>query len=597
MFKVLFPNQNKEIRCSKEDTIAAASAELGFPLDLVCGGKGTCNKCKVEIEKDGTRQEVLACQEKVSDGLIVYLTDDNIVHKAAILTDSLETDLVIETSVKKIFVDRNGLKTPAYQGDWEHIAKQLGSEVTTPKLPLLQKLSSLMQLERSEGLTFVIKDDKTLLDIELNNTSAKNYGIAADLGSTSVVVYLFDLNSGKKIGTYSALNGQITEGADVISRIMAAINLPDGIKQLQSKVVTTINDLISQAVQENTIERENIYTLVICGNSAMQHLFLGLHPGSLGRSPYKNIILGDVEATGSELDIRINPNGIIHFLPLIGGFVGADTSAVLLALPENELKGKRLIIDLGTNGEILLGNGKEWLATSCAAGPALEGATIQFGMRGTNGAIERVKLNDGKVEVRVIAGEKAKGICGSGIVDAIGEMFKAGLITNQGRLLTRENYLDVCKPENAGFADNLDTIDGVRVFYLTDEAETADNGRIYIDQKDIRSVQLAKSALYTGCILLLDELGMQGEELEEILIAGAFGNYIDADNAQVVGLFPKYTNVPIRSIGNAAGAGSTNYLLSKAVRTAASEIVASVGHFELASHPSFQEKYLENTKF
>ncbi|UWG97694.1 ASKHA domain-containing protein [Dehalobacter sp. DCM] len=596
MIKVLFPNQNAEIHADENETIAVVSSKLGYPLDLVCGGKGTCQKCKVEIEKDGRRQEVLACQEKVSDGLIVYLTDDNIIHQATILTESLETDIVIESSIRKIFLDRNALKTPAYEGDWEHIAIQLGSDLQTPELPLLQKLSVLMQREDTEGLTFTMKDN-TVLDIEINNTVAHNYGLAADLGSTSVVIYLFDLNNGKKLGTYSALNGQIAEGADVISRIMAAINHPDGIHLLQSKVVNTINDLIDQAVQENRIQRENIYTLVICGNSAMQHLFLGLHPGSLGKSPYKNVILGDVEASGKELGIGINPHGIVHFLPLIGGFVGADTSAVLLALPESELKGKKLIIDLGTNGEILLGNGKKWLATSCAAGPALEGATIHYGMRGTNGAIERVKLANGAVKIEVIGKEKAKGICGSGIVDAIGEMFKAGLITEQGRMLTRENYLEICSPENAGFADNLDTVDGVRVFYLTDEDQTVDKGRIYIDQRDIRSVQLAKSALYTGCVLLLDELGMHGEDLDEILIAGAFGNYIDADNAQVVGLFPKYENVPIRSIGNAAGAGSTNYLLSRPVRSATPGILATVGHFELAAHPSFQEKYLENTKF
>ncbi len=596
MKKVLFPSQNKEILCQKNDTVAVACSGLGYPLDLVCGGKGTCKKCTVEIEKDGIRQEVLACQEPVSDGLIVYLKYGDYKHEASILTDRIETELNIDPTVKKIFIDKKFLKTPFYYGDWEHIQAKVPVRINTPALCLLQKLSQLMQKQEMDGITLVLRDEQ-LLDIEQGDTSASNYGFAVDLGSTSVVAYLYDLNSGKKVGVYSALNGQITEGADVISRIMAAMKNPEGLKILQRKVAETINALILEAIQQNQISAENIYTMVICGNSAMQHLFLGLHPGSLGRTPYTNTILSEVLTTARELSLNIHPNAIIDFLPLIGGFVGADTLAVLLALPEGERQGNRLIIDLGTNGEILLGNEKKWLATSTAAGPALEGATICFGMRGTNGAIERVKLSEGKIELKVIGGEHPKGICGSGIVDAVAEMLKAELISKEGRLLSPDKYLKVCRPENQRFANNLANLDGVSVFYLMDEGQSGDNDRIYISQKDIRAVQLAKSAIYTGCMLLMKEYGLEGEDLEEILIAGAFGNYIDAPSAQVLGLFPNFSNVPIRSIGNAAGAGASNFLLSRNIRINTLILLAKITHFDLAANPAFQQEYLQNTGF
>jgi uncharacterized 2Fe-2S/4Fe-4S cluster protein (DUF4445 family) len=595
MKKVLFPNQNKEILCQENDTVAAACSSLGYPLDLVCGGKGTCKKCTVEIERDGIRQEVLACQEPVSDGLIVYLKYEDYKHEASILTDRIETELNIDPPVKKIFIDKKFLKTPFYYGDWEHIQATISFRIDTPALCLLQKLSMLMQKQEMTGITLVLRDEQ-LLDIEQGDTSASNYGFAVDLGSTSVVAYLYDLNSGKKVGVYSALNGQITEGADVISRIMVAINNPEGLKILQRKVVETINTLILEAIQQNRISAENIYTMVICGNSAMQHLFLGLHPGSLGRTPYTNTILNEVLTAARELSLNIHPNAVIDFLPLIGGFVGADTLAVLLALPERERQGNRLIIDLGTNGEILLGNEQKWLATSTAAGPALEGATIRFGMRGTNGAIERVKLSEGKIKLKVIGGEQPKGICGSGIVDAVAEMLKAELISKEGRLLPPDKYLKVCRPENQRFADYLAKIDGVSVFYLMDEGHN-DNDRIYISQKDIRAVQLAKSAIYTGCMLLMKEYGLKGEDLEEILIAGAFGNYIDASSARVLGLFPNFPNAPIRSIGNAAGAGASNFLLSRNIRINTLILLAKVTHFDLAANPAFQQEYLQNTGF
>ena len=588
MKKIIFVNQNKELFVAEQETVAQACAKAGFSLNMVCGGKGTCQKCKVTIEENGSTREVLACQEKIKTDLKIYLKDSDFTHNASILTATNSHQIPFSPAVKKIFLPAEQLLAPAYRGSWEHIQQVMGNKLHAPSLALLQKLAALSQKKELTGLTFVCWNN-VLLDIEENDTTKRCFGLAIDLGTTSVVAYLYDLNTGQKLGTYSSLNSQISEGADVITRINTAINQPDGLARLQQKAIATINNLIEQASATLALDFSEIYTIAICGNSAMQHLFLGLNPGSLGRSPFTNITSDAVTARAKELDIRMHPNGIVHFLPLIGGFVGADTTAVLLALTEDELKETRLIVDLGTNGEILLGNEHRFYATSTAAGPALEGATIEFGMRGTNGAIERVKLSGGKVEIQVIGSEKARGICGSGIVDAIAEMLKIGIITKDGRLLTAVEFLKNCSAEHKGLAANLAKVKNINVFYLTED--------IYISQKDIRSVQLAKSAICTGCLLLLQECGGEAAQLKEILISGAFGNYIDVNNAQAIGLIPKWENVPIRSIGNAAGAGTINFLLSAQAREYTSKILPKVVHVNLAEHPDFQKAYFANIIF
>ncbi|NLP43626.1 MAG: DUF4445 domain-containing protein [Peptococcaceae bacterium] len=588
MKKITFVNQNKEIYFAEQETIAQACAKAGFSLNMVCGGKGTCKKCKVTIEENGSRREVLACQEKIKADTKIYLEDSDFSHSASILTATNSLQVALSPAVKKIFLTAEQLLAPPYSSNWEHIQKLVKSKLHPPSLELLQKLSMLNQNKELTGLTLVCWND-VLLDIEENDTTKRSFGLAIDLGSTSIVAYLYDLNSGTKVGTFSALNSQISEGADVITRINTAINQPDGLARLQQKVIATINKLIEEASSSLALSSWEIYTIAICGNSAMQHLFLGLNPGSLGRTPFTNIILDQVTIQAKELDIQINPNGIIHFLPLIGGFVGADTTAVLLSLSEDELKETKLIVDLGTNGELLLGNEQGFYATSTAAGPALEGATIEFGMRGTNGAIEKVKLSGGTVETQVIGSEKARGICGSGIIDAVAEMLKIGVINKKGRLLTAEEYLEICSTEHKGLAANLGKVNNINVFYLTKE--------IYISQKDIRSVQLAKSAICTGCLLLMNEYGLEGSQLKEILISGAFGNYIDVDNAKTIGLIPNFENVPVRSIGNAAGTGTINFLLSAPLRANTSEILQKVTHVNLAAHPDFQKIYFENINF
>lgn len=590
--KVIFPLLKKEILISSTATIAKACELVGIPQDLVCGGKGTCKKCQVKIERNSKIETVLSCQENVMDGIKVFITNEN--KKTNILTENSISNIRFNPAIKKIYLDKSNLITPHCSGDWEHICNKLGIPTNLPKFNLLKNLPHLIHDKSNSGLTFTIWKD-TIINIEPEDTSDQLYGLAIDLGTTSVVAYLYNLITEEKIGVYSSLNGQISEGADVISRIVSCINKTDGLEILQNKVIKTINKLIDSAVKENMIKNNSICEIAICGNSTMQHLFLGLHPEFLGMSPFTSVIQRDISLTAEELNLSINPNGIIHFLPLIGGFVGADTTGVLLSLPEYESKKLRLIIDLGTNGEIVIGNKDKYIATSTAAGPALEGAGIEYGMRGTTGAIERVKIIDGKVTLKVIGNETPIGICGSGLIDAIAEILRVGIINFRGKMLSKEEYIKSCKPNHMDLANNLCKVDGINVFMLYNDVQS--ENRVYISQKDVRNVQLAKGAIYTGCVLLLKKYGLKGENLDEILIAGAFGNYIDTRNGQYIGLLPSFDGVPVKSIGNAAGLGAQKFLISEEVQNNALPLASNVKHLELASDQDFQREYMKNTYF
>lgn len=592
--KVYFPNQKNSIFVDRNVTVASACAEAGLALDLVCGGKGKCGKCRVEIIKHGTKSTVLACQEKVTEEMEVLLYENQISKKANILTQSQIAPIKINPAVKKIHLQKEFYKTPTCEGTWDHINKQLESPIEIFPLDVLQKSPFILHNESLDGVDLVVWESE-LIDVREENKDI--YGCAVDIGTTTVVAYFYNLCSGKMIGVYSSLNGQVSEGADVITRIVASIQDTKSLVRLQGKIIDTLNQLVEQAVKQHNIDYSDIYYMVLCGNSAMQHLFLGLHPEYLGKYPFTSITKRDVVAKAKELNLNINPNAVVHFLPLIGGFVGADTTAVLISLPESSLVDKRLIIDLGTNGEIVIGNKDRMLAASTAAGPALEGAGIRFGMRGTNGAIERVALEDGQVRISVIGNEKPLGICGSGLIDAVAELLRVGVINERGRLLNRDEYLAQCAPENRNLAERIEKIDDMNCFVLTSSQQAEEGIKIYLTQKDIRSVQLAKGAIYTGCMLLIKEYGIDPTELKEILIAGAFGNYIDISKGQYIGLLPQFEGVPTRSIGNAAGAGVQRFMMSREVRETTIKLQKKITHVELASNPNFQSEYFKNLNF
>lgn len=436
-------------------------------------------------------------------------------------------------------------------------------------------------------MNFVLFNNE-IIDLVPSNEEIKAYGVAFDIGTTSVVGYLYDLTNGVLIHQYSSLNKQISFGGDVISRIDYASSSHENLINIHHAIIETVNNILSNLFYESKITADAVYDCVFCGNSTMANLFLGLNPLHLGLSPFTGTSRDTVILNAEELNININPLGKITFLPLLGGFVGADTTAVLLGLPKDDRY--RLMIDLGTNGEIAVGNPNKYFVASTACGPALEGAGIHMGMRGTTGAIEKITLVDNEICCHVIGDAPPLGFCGSGIIDAIAFLFREKLIYDRGNFIKGEDLDNHPFKDRFGIDEN-----NQRYFIFVRHTDNPNGKEMIITQKDVRQVQLAKAAIFTGCRLLTEKYGIKGQDLKEITLAGAFGNYIDIKNAQFIGLLPKIEGVPIRSIGNGAGTGSQLFLLSQDEAKRCDEIPKITTHIELATDPHFSHLYMENT--
>ena len=583
--QVNFPLLEKSITVETGTTVADACSLVGFPQNLVCGGKGKCQKCLVTVRENGLVSQVLGCQHAISQNIEIFISQE------ADLSQILETtdndQLSFNPRVKVVNVPFSELKTDMCSYDHETIRKVLDQPVTIPSLAVLQKFPAAFHSKDSSSLNFVLFDNE-LIDIVPGDSEFKAYGVAFDIGTTSVVGYLYDFTTGVLVSQDSALNKQISFGGDVISRIDFASASAENLKKIQNSILETINDILSNLYSESNLSQESIYGCVFCGNSTMSHLFFGLNPVHLGLAPFTGITRDKITLTASDLAINMNPLGRITFLPLLGGFVGADTTAVLLSLPKDD--SYRLMIDLGTNGEIAVGNQNRYYVASTACGPALEGAGIHMGMRGTSGAIEKVAIVDNDIRYHVIGNVPPIGFCGSGIIDAIAMLFKEGLIYDRGNFVKGDD-LEAHPLKDRFKVDET----GQRYFVFVSKEDHPDGKEMVITQKDIRQVQLAKAAIYTGCCLLIENFGIQPTDLTEIVIAGAFGNYIDVDNAQFIGLLPKFEGVPIRSIGNGAGTGVQLFLLSQDEAKRCEAIPKITTHVELATDPNFSRTYMGNT--
>lgn len=581
--EVLFPNQGRSLLLPRGITLADACEAADFPLDLVCSGRGTCGKCRIWIrEADGSQHEVLACRTRLDRPLHILLKEEDYIHRAQLMTAGHSQRLYdFSPSLAKRYVAPEQL-TPAYCG-----------QVLDMDAPLLlAELSRLMQQSDAsgqpqpteQGLTLIYHGEE-LLAIQRGNSTAQLYGAACDIGTTSVALYIFDLVSGKLLHTGSALNGQITHGADVISRISYCQSRPDGTQELQRLILDTLDQLLTEASEKVPGLLQDLFSLAICGNTTMQHLFFGFYPGALGHSPFVSLSHHTQTCRAGDLNLKLPANCHVTFLPLLGGFVGADTTAVLLTLPEdNKL---RLAIDLGTNGEIVLGKPGKRLAASTACGPALEGGSLACGMRGTNGAVDDVQIRDGQLHFHCIGDETAKGICGSGIVDLAAALLTEGLMDASGRLLSREEYLNQ-RPGSA-LAQHLAVHEGGNAFYLTEN--------VFLTQKDIRQIQLAKSAICAGCLALMADYGCTPEDIDQLVLAGAFGNHIRIESALAIGMLPPVSAESILSVGNGAGQGVCQYLLDREAQKRVQTLIGETTHQELACDPVFMEEYILQMNF
>ncbi len=611
LHKVVFEPLNDEILIPEGSTIKEAIDKIDVDFDFPCSGRGSCGKCRIKVlEKilDTTDKEKkllgekellegihLACETKVYDNLTVELNTS----KASLLNIlqwSVERTSNINPLIEKVYVEVDLPSLHDQKSDLKRLKEKLMLQNHNYK-NLKIKLSALKDLpdklrEDNHHITVIIDNDE-ILGVEKGNTTLKMLGMAFDIGTTTIVGYLIDLCTGKELTVSSVLNPQVKFGADVISRTTYANQNIDGIKMLQSTLLKVIDGLIGNALEKSSMKREDVYTITIVGNTCMHHLFLGLTPRYIAATPYVPVVSDPINIDALDLNLHINPSGKIFLLPTIAGFVGADTAAVILATEMDKSKDIKLAIDIGTNGELVLGSSEKLVSCSTAAGPAFEGAQISSGMRGAIGAIDHVYFKD-TMTYSVIGSNKPEGICGSGLLDIIAGFVELGIINKRGKILSPSEFTnDTAK----AFQKNIITYDEANAFLVVPESETAHGRPIMITQNDITALQLAKGAISAGINILIDKLGIKLSDIKEVLLAGAFGNYMDPHSACIIGLIPKELENKVKMVGNAAGTGSKLSLLSRIEYERSNIITTTVEYIELGAQKHFNREFAKGMQF
>ncbi len=605
---ITFHPEEKTVGILIGETILDAAHRVGVDIVATCGGKGRCNSCRILV-LDGeftppTDQEKamlgehglqhgfrLGCQTKARSDCTVRIVPPISERSFRILSKTERQHYSLSPDIAKRHVCLPALFEEQQSSDFEEI-QRIEPGISHIERSALQHLPALLH-QYSREVTLVTWESQVIA-IEPGDTSEHCYGLAFDVGSTTVVGYLFDLRTGKELAVASELNAQALYGGDLMSRISFAQQDESGLQKLHERIIDTINRIIKNLVDRVDCDACNIYELTIVGNSCMHHLLLGISPVHLGLAPYLAAIRQRYVVTAAEVGIQIAPQARVVMLPLIAGFVGADTVGVILATGMHKSQGIKLAIDIGTNGEIVLGSKKRLIACSTAAGTAFEGAQITFGMRGAAGAIDRVAIDD-EVRCHVIGEGPAQGICGSGVVDAIAQMLDAGVMTSTGRLLTTEQAQRAGLPEF--LRKRLRKEGKQKQFILLFGDQTEHGEPIVLTQQDIRELQLAKGAIAAGITMLMTTLQIELSDLHEILLAGAFGNYIDTESAVRIGLIPPMPQTKIRSVGNAAGSGSQLALLSGNAKQEADRIADQTEHIALTNDPEFQRIFASEMTF
>ncbi|MEE9324448.1 MAG: ASKHA domain-containing protein, partial [Dehalococcoidia bacterium] len=579
----------------------------GMDVESVCGGFGRCSRCRVRVasgevtsvtdaerrylsERELARGMRLSCQTFPRGEVVVLVPKISGRIQARVkLARGKKLDWDDPYVVKRA-ISLNVTETSAGEPPWRRILEKI-SKVEKVKFVTSSCYKNLSPDHLSgEGVVTGVICNGRLMALEKGNTTGYNYGVAIDIGSATVVAYLVDLNSATVLDAAACTNGQSTWGGDVMSRINHALTNATGLNELHGRVIDDVNRLISELCEKADISKKNIYRITLVGNTAMHHFFFGLDTATLGLAPYVPQRRDGIELLARELGIEVNKEARLYFLPLIGGFVGADTIGVIMATGFWRTNKLTLAVDIGTNGETVLGNKERMLCCSNAAGPALEGGQIAFGMRAVPGAIERVKLKrDGDVRTRIIGNIPPKGICGSGVIEVLALLLESGIVGPSGRMLPPEALPEtVPAPLKRRVVEDED---GVQ-FALVEEWETSLGKPIYFTQKDVRQVQLASGSIAAAKHILLKEMGKELWDIEQVLVAGAFGNHISPMSAVRVGLIPNLPLEKLRFVGNAAGDGAKMALTSKKHLELADYVHRVAEHVELAGRQDFMELFM-----
>ena len=623
---IIFQPSGRRARVSEGTTILDAARKLGVGIEAVCGENLVCGKCRVKImEGEFPKEDItsslshlgkvdekemktlkkkekkenirLACSTSIMGDVLVFVPEATRTGKQIVSKAAGKIKVKIKPAVKKYYVE---LPPPSLEdpyGDLERVCDALAKAHGLKKVSIdyraLQVLPDVLRTGDWK-VTVTVWQNHEIIRVEAGRVET-NVGLAVDIGTTTVAGYLTDLNTGEVLATESMMNPQVSYGEDVMSRITyCMLNEEDGLKELQETIVEGLNTIAKNAAKRVDLAPEDISEMTIVGNTAMHHILLGINPEYIGLAPFAPALHNSVDIKAERFGIQILPSGNIHILPIEAGFVGADNVGCLMADTPHKRKKMTLLIDIGTNGELILGNKDKLISCSCATGPALEGAQIEFGIRAAPGAIENLRVDKKTLEstFKVIGNDKwsdgqtdmqAKGICGSGIVDAIAEMFKAGIIKKNGRINTE------LKSPRIRMAGKLPE------YVIARKHETAIDEDIVINQKDVRAIQLAKGALYSGALIMMRKLGIK--QFDRLAIAGAFGNHIDKFQAMVMGMYPDCDLDKVEFVGNAAGDGARIVLLNVDKRREANTLARKVEYIELALEEDFNDRFGEAMQF
>ncbi len=589
--------------------LVEAVAAAGVTLDLPCGGEGTCGKCRVRILSGAgpaspveaqqlSNEEIgrglrLACQTVVRDPLHVEIPPSSRLAEAyKILADTLAREQVaIDPAVVKRYVElprpERGRDEAA---DWRRLQRALGP--CEPDVEALRELPGLLREHDFRGTAVIVAD--RFIDFEAGDTRSAVYTVAVDVGTTTLVATLLEVNRGEELAVAARLNPQTRFGDDVLSRILYTQDHPDGLAVLQNAVVAAINEMIGELAVEAHLDRRQIYEVVVSGNTTMQHLLCGISPRWLGESPFVPAVSDRIHAPAASLGIQIHPRGRVYVMPAIGGFVGGDTVSGMLATRITELPSPSLLVDIGTNGEIVLWARGKLTAASTAAGPAFEGARIQHGMRASAGAIEKVLVDD-RLRIHVIGGVPPVGLCGSALIDAAAELLEHRVLAPDGKLLPPDRLPSNLLPD---LRARVVMENGKLAFLLASAEESAHGHAVLLTQRDFRELQLASGAIRAGIATLLRREGLVPADLQAVLLAGGFGNFIRRKNAQRIGLLPhEIPRQRIRFCGNTSLAGARLAAMSQTARQVAEQLARRTEHVDLASDPEFRWVFAESMFF
>jgi uncharacterized 2Fe-2S/4Fe-4S cluster protein (DUF4445 family) len=621
-------------------SVVEASRLLGVDIEAPCGETQVCGKCKIRIEEGefkkygiesrafhaGAWQDSesasigaeekqagyrLGCVATVQGDLLVFVPEASRAGKQVVSKAARQIQIDLDPAIKHYFI---AVKEPTLEdstADLERVLEALENQHGLSALSC--DIFALRSLPRSlRGgdwkITASIWMNREIVRFSSGRHFA-GYGLAIDIGTTTLAAYLCDLNTGKVLDTLSMMNPQVRYGEDVVSRITYHMGNSGGLERMSADLVSALNQLVEQALcggegmlpgtgESARISREDILDVTIGCNTAMHHILLQLDPEPLGSIPFTPVVHHSLDVKARDLGLRVNSSANVFFLPNTAGYVGGDNIGVILAEAPHLRDELQLIIDIGTNGELVLGNKDRLICSSCATGPALEGAQIEFGMRAAPGAIERVAIDPDthEVDYKVIGRDawrsysapeamKTRGICGSGILDVLAQLFLAGIVGKSGAFSADAR-------RTARFRENTET--GIKEFVLAWANETMIAKDIVITQKDIRQIQLAKASIYTGCKLMMRRLNISAAD--QVKIAGAFGTHVDRRLALVMGMFPDAPLETVSCVGNAAGDGCRIVLLDRKKRKEADQICRSVTYIELTLEPDFQHQLIEATQ-